>query len=163
MKNLKKIIIGMLTLVMALGMLTGCGPDPVETDFSKFLNENMTDVNANYTKITKECGKWESLENDEQLISSINDTLLPTVNDSLKKLEEIKPETDEVKALKDKYVKVINAYKDGFESMQKAAKAGDEAGVTAATDKIQKGVELLDDYNKSLESLAKQFDMEVQY
>ena len=81
----------------------------------------------------------------------------------MKKLEEIKPETDEVKALKDKYVKVINAYKDGFESMQKAAKAGDEAGVTAATDKIQKGVELLDDYNKSLESLAKQFDMEVQY
>ena len=46
MKSFKKVMAGMLMGIMVIGMLTGCGGDPVADDFEKFLNTDMVDVNA---------------------------------------------------------------------------------------------------------------------
>ena len=77
----------------------------------------MKEVTENYTKITTEVGTWETLEDDTAIKKSIDDTLLPLVNGSLEKLKGITPETEEVKAIKDKYVKVMETYKTGFEAL----------------------------------------------
>ena len=98
---------------MALTLLTGCG-DLVYDDFSNYLNVEMTEVNANYEKIKTEAGRQGEFEEDAQLIASLNDVLLPLVNDSLEKLEAIQSETEEVKAVKAKYVKMMETYKAGF-------------------------------------------------
>lgn len=112
MKSFKKVMAGMLMGIMVIGMLTGCGGDPVADDFEKFLNTDMVDVNANYEKIKEESAKWGDLETNEEIKDSINNGIMPNIDDSLDKLSKIKPETDEVKAIKEKYVKVMEAYKD---------------------------------------------------
>ena len=160
---MKKILALLLMVVMSFALLTGCGSDPVYDDLENFLNVEMAEVNADYTKITTEVGTWEALEDDAALKKSIDDTLLPLVNGSLEKLKDINPETEEVEAIKDKYVKVMETYKTGFETLSEGCETQDEATINAGSQKLEEAVELLDEYNKALEELAKEHGSEVEY
>ena len=105
----------------------------------------------------------ETLEDDAAIKKSIDDTLLPLVNGSLEKLKDITPETEEVKAIKDKYVKMMDAYKAGFEALSEGCETQEEATINAGSQKLEEAVELLDEYNKALEELAKEHGSEVEY
>ena len=159
---MKKIFALLLMVVMSFTLLTGCS-DPVYDDLENFLNVEMKEVTENYTKITTEIGTWETLEDDAAIKKSIDDTLLPLVNGSLEKLKDINPETEEVKAIKDKYVKVMEAYKVAFETLAEGCETQDEATISTATEKLEEAVSLLDEYNKALEELAKEHGSEVEY
>ncbi len=150
-------------VIMSVTLLAGCGTDPVYEDLSNFLNVEMVEVNAEYEKLTAEVGTWETLEDDIAIKKSIGDTLLPLVNGSLEKLKDINPETEEVKAIKDKYVKVMETYKTGFETLSEGCETQDEATINAGSQKLEEAVELLDEYNKALEELAKEHGSEVEY
>ena len=160
---MKKIFALLLMVVMSVTLLAGCGTDPVYEDLSNYLNVEMVEVNADYEKLTAEVGTWETLEDDNAIKKSIEDTLLPLVNGSLEKLKDINPETEEVKAIKDKYVKVMETYKTGFEALSEGCETQDEATINAGSQKLEEAVELLDEYNKALEELAKEHGSEVEY
>ena len=159
---MKKIFVLLLMVVMSVALLAGCG-DPVYDDLSNYLNVEMVEVNADYEKITAEVGTWETLEDDNAIKKSIEDTLLPLVNGSLEKLTEINPATEEVKEIKDKYVKMMDAYKASFEILAEGCETQDEATINAGNEKLEEALELLDDYNKALEDLAKEHGSEVEY
>ena len=159
---MKKIFALLLMVVMSVTLLAGCS-DPVYDDLENFLNVEMKQVNADYTKITEEVGKWETYEDDNAIKASVNDTLLPLVEASLTALKDINPETEEVKAIKDKYVKVMDTYKVAFEILAEGCETQDEATINTATEKLEEAVSLLDEYNKALEELAKEHGSEVEY
>ena len=159
---MKKILALLLMAVMSFTLLTGCS-NPVYDDFENFLNVEMTEVNANYEKIKAEAGSWEGLEDDAALETSLKDGLLPIVDDSLEKLEKITPETEEVKNLKDKYIKVMEAYKEGFSEILTGVQEQDEDKMTAGSEKIDKGIELLEEYNAALEALAEEVGAKIEY
>lgn len=163
MKNLKKIMAGILTLIMALSMLTGCVSDPVADELEKYLNTDMVDVNANYEKIKTESGKWENLETDEAIVESINKEIIPTIDDSLDKLSKIELQTEEVKEVKSKYEKAMTTYKEGYNKILESLDSGDENTINDATAKIEEAIELIDEYNKALESLASEKGMKIEY
>lgn len=160
---MKKIFAILLMAVMSVTLLAGCGTDPVYEDLSNYLNVEMVEVNADYEKLTAEVGTWETLEDDNAIKKSIEDTLLPLVNGSLEKLTEINPATEEVKEIKDKYVKMMDAYKASFEILAEGCETQDEATINAGNEKLEEALELLDDYNKALEDLAKEHGSEVEY
>lgn len=147
---------------MALGIFAGCS-DPLYDDFENFLNVEMTQVNKNYELIKEETANWENYEEDAQFVTSLNDVLLPLVDDSLAKLEGIKPATEEVKELKAKYVKVMDAYKEGLSAVRDGFVNQDADMVTKGSEKIDEGIGLLDDYNAGLEALAKEVGAEIEY
>ena len=159
---MKKLYALLLMAVMAFTLLTGCS-DPVYDDLENFLNVEMVEVNADYEKLTAEVGTWETLEDDTAIKKSIDDTLLPLVNGSLEKLKDITPETEEVKAIKDKYVKVMETYKTGFEALSEGCETQDDDTINAATEKLSEAVSLLDEYNKALEELSKEHGGEIEY
>ena len=160
---MKKIFALFLMVVMSVTLLAGCGTDPVYEDLSNYLNVEMVEVNADYEKLTAEVGTWETLEDDAAIKKSIDDTLLPLVNGSLEKLKDINPETEEVKEIKDKYVKMMDAYKAGFEALSEGCETQDEATINAGSQKLEEAVGILDEYNKALEELAKEHGSEVEY
>ena len=159
---MKKIFAFLLMAVMAFTLLTGCS-DPVYDDLENFLNVEMAEVNADYTKITTEVGTWETLEDDAAIKKSIDNTLLPLVNGSLEKMSGINPETEEVKEIKNKYVKMMDAYKAAFEALTEGCETQDEATINEGNEKLEEAIELLDEYNKALEELAKEHGSEVEY
>lgn len=160
---MKKIFALFLMVVMSVTLLAGCGTDPVYEDLSNYLNVEMVEVNAEYEKLTAEVGTWETLEDDAAIKKSIDDTLLPLVNGSLEKLGGINPETEEVKAIKDKYVKMMDAYKASFEALSEGCETQDEATINTGNEKLEEALELLDEYNKALEELAIEHGSEVEY
>ena len=141
---MKKIFALLLMVIMSVTLLAGCGTDPVYEDLSNYLNVEMVEVNADYEKITAEVGTWETLEDDNAIKKSIEDTLLPLVNGSLEKLTEINPATEEVKEIKDKYVKMMDAYKASFEILAEGCETQDEATINEGNEKLEEAIELLD-------------------
>lgn len=159
---MKKFLALLTSLCLAGVFLTACGTS-VFDDLENFINVEMKDVNENYDKIKEEAALWENIEEDAELEESINSVLLPLVNDSLEKLEKITPETEEVKELKNKYVEVMKAYKQGFEDVLDGVQTVDEDKMYKGNEEIEKGIKLLDEYNSALEELAKEVDAELEY
>ena len=159
---MKKIFALLLMAVMSVTFLAGCS-DPVYEDLSNYLNVEMVDVNANYELITAEVATWAEAEDIAEFSASINEVLLPIIEDSLTKLEGINPETEEVKALKEKYVKVMEAYKEAFELVDVAVVSDNADLMNEGNAKLEKGIELLNEYNTGLEELAAQVGAEIEY
>ena len=159
---MKKFTALLIAAVMMLTSLTGCS-NAVYDDFQNFLNVEMVEVNANYDKLLEELAVWETLEYDAEIAEFIKASLIPLVDDSLAKLTKINPETDEVKEIKAKYVKVMEAYKAAFEDMYTAFSTGDEAVLEEGNAHLDEGMVLLDEYNAALEALAAEVGAEIQY
>ncbi|MBQ6809777.1 MAG: hypothetical protein IJO94_00050, partial [Firmicutes bacterium] len=114
------------------------------------------EVNANYESIKAEVANWQNFTADAELNASISDVLLPLIDDSLAKLDAMALETEEVNAIKDKYVAVMEAYQAGFSAIL-------EGDVDTGNAKIEEGVALIDEYNTALEELAAEVGAEVTY
>ncbi|MBR5479068.1 MAG: hypothetical protein IKU84_02725 [Clostridia bacterium] len=159
---MKKTLALVLMVVMSITLFAGCG-DPVYDDLTNFINVEMAEVNANYEKLTAEVGTWSDLADDAALAASIKNTLLPLVDDSLAKLEAITPATEEVTALKTKYVEVMTTYKSGFGKILTGCETADAAIATTGYEELSTAVDILNEYNTSLEEMAKEFGAEVEY
>ena len=159
---MKKFLSILLMLVIAASFLTGCS-DPVYDDLENYLNVEMKQVNADYEKLTAEIGAWETMEDDAAIMDSLNNVLLPIVNGSLEALKEINPATEEVKAIKEKYVKVMETYKESFEALVEGAETQDEETIMLGYEKMSEAVDILDEYNKALEELAAEYGSEIEY
>lgn len=159
---MKKLSALLLIAVMAAVLLAGCS-DPVFDDLESFLDVEMSQINADYQKLTEAIGAWETLEDDYAIAKNINEVVLPLINGSLEKLEEVNPQTAEVKELKTKYTKVMNAYKSAMEIFSEGCMTQEEETINAGVDGIEKALELLDEYNTALETLAKEHGAEIQH
>lgn len=159
---MKKFLVFLLVAVMSTALLAGCG-DPVCDDLENFLNVEMVEVNDDYTKMAEEVGTWSKLENDADIKKNIDETLLPLVNGSIEKLEDINPETEEVKAIKEKFVKVMETYKAAFEALAEGCETQDDATINEGTAKLEEAINLINEYNKALEELAEEHGSEVEY
>lgn len=159
---MKKLLALALMAVMVITLFAGCS-DPLYDDFENFLNVEMEDVNANYENIKAEVNKWEEATDEAALTTSLKDVLLPLVNDSLAKLDAIAPATEEVNALKAKYVEVMEAYKAGFEGFLEGIETQNPDKVTEGEASISAGIALLDEYNAALEALATEVGGEISY
>ena len=160
---MKKILALLLMVVMSVTLLAGCGSDPVFDDLENFLNVEMVGVNADYEALKAEIATWETLEDDAALANSLNGVLLPLVDGSLAALEEINPETEEVKEIKAKYVKVMEAYKAGFSALAEGCETQEDETINVGYESIGEAVELLDEYNAALEALAEEVGAEIEY
>lgn len=124
--------------------------------------KDMVDVNANYEKIQAEAGRWETME-DAALMSSLQDVLLPLVNDSLDKLATITPATTEVQSLKTTYTQAMTAYKEGFSQLLRGLQAEDEEQLLAGNDTVNEALQFISEYNAAMKALAEECGLEVTY
>lgn len=160
---MKKLLTLALTLVMALSMLTACGTDPVAAELTTFINEQMADVNANYNAITTELSNWETFSEDSQVAESLKNVLLPLVDESIEKINQITLSTTEVSDLKNKIANVMALYKESFTLLLEGTEEGNDDLLTQGSTKLEEGLATLDDYNASLENLATQHSLEIEY
>lgn len=79
---MKKFSALLLTFIIALMLLTGCG-NALYDDLENFVNTEMAEINANYDEIKAEAGTWEDLDDYTDLADSLENVLIPLVDDSL--------------------------------------------------------------------------------
>lgn len=159
---MKKFIAFALTLIMSFSVLTGCSSDPVAEELEKFINTDMKDVNAKQKELSAELEKWSTYEDEVAMTTSINDIILPTIEEALDSISKIELSTKEVKALKDTYENGLTTYKDAYELMLSAIETGDEATYTESSEMLVEANDLFKEYNDAAEKLAKEKDMEFE-
>ena len=159
---MKKLMACLFAMVMGLFLLTGCG-DPVADEFEKYLNTDMVEVTAKFVELKAEFTNWANYTTDAEMLDSINNKILPNIEEQFALLDKIELTTDEVTAVKAKYETMLNKYKDGYTQMLAAFEAADEAALEASLTLLQDGVTALNEYNAALEELAKEKGMTVQY
>lgn len=145
----------MLVFVLSITLLVGCG-NPVGEDLENFINYEMSEINENYYSIKTEAANWSNLTDAADVEASITDVLLPLISDTLDKLDNVNPETDEVKALKDKYVEMMETYNEGFSEFLDGIYEGDADKMASGQGKITAGQELHKEYNAAVDDLAAQ-------
>jgi len=161
MKNFKKLVAGIVTLVVGISVLAGCS-NPVADELENFVNVQTVEVNAIYEEITAEAGTWESLESEEDVLKSVKDVLIPKTEEGLKLLNAVEVTTPEVQEIKAKYVKVFEAYKEGFGMMLTALENLDEAMMTESAAKLEEGITALNEYNAALKALAEENGLTIE-
>ena len=134
----------------------------VADDLENYMNVEMAEINESFNTISDEISAWDT-DDVEGIIANISDVLLPIIEDSLDKIEEVSPVTEEVQNLKDMYENVLLAYGDGFASIIEAYENDDEAAMDEALTKTSDALDLVGEYNAALEELAEANGMTVEY
>lgn len=134
----------------------------VADDLENYMNVEMAEINESFNTISDEISAWDT-DDVEGIIANISDVLLPIIEDSLDKIEEVSPVTEEVQNLKDMYEDVLLAYGDGFASIIEAYENDDEAAMDEALTKTSDALDLVGEYNAALEELAEANGMTVEY
>lgn len=149
---MKRISFVILILVMVVSSLVACS-NPVVSEYKKFVNVYMVDINENYEKILREASALSG--GDETVwISTLENVLIPLCDETLEKINEIQLKTDEVNSLKDKFNSVIRLYKEGFELLLDGVKNASEEKLNQGNAKLEEGVKMLEEYNKRLEIIG---------
>ena len=159
---MKKLLSCLLALVMSLSFLTGCG-DAVADEFEEFLNTNMATVNAKYEDLTAELLKWSSFETDAEMIDSLSNIILPNIDEEIAMVNAIEVATEEVNAIKEKFLSMLDKYKEGYSAMLSALETADVTALENALTVVEEGLAVLEEYNKALEDLAKEKELTVEY
>lgn len=68
-----------------------------------------------------------------------------------------------LKAVKDIYVEMMEAYKEGFNSVLVGFQQEDENMLNEGTEKMSEALELLEEYNAGLEALADDLGLKIEY
>lgn len=71
----------------------------VADDLENYMNVEMAEINESFNTISDEISAWDT-DDVEGIIANISDVLLPIIEDSLDKIEEVSPATEEVQNLK---------------------------------------------------------------
>lgn len=156
----RKSIMSVFAMLAAVCMLfTACGQDPVAKEIQDFANTKMKPVNEQYQKFSEDYNAISSHTTD--YVDYINDTLIPEVDGIISGVEEISTEHDEVTDLKEKYLKVMNGYRNAMQKCADAVANEDSEGLMSASEDLEQVTEDLNTYNTTLKDLGEKYDMKV--
>ena len=159
---MKKLLTCLLALVMSLSLLTGCG-DAVADEFETFLNTDMVAVNAKYEDLKTELTKWNNFETDAEMIDSLKNVIIPNIDEEIAMVNAIELTTDEVKAVKAKFMTMLDKYKEGYSAMLTALETADVTALENSLTIVQEGLDAQTAYNTALEDLAAEKGMTIGY
>lgn len=140
-------------------------PTPAKKDLRN-LRQNSQMVSDNLRTIEAEASKIESqLQSGNlqyayntflgQLQESVNNVIVPTVDQSITILEITELSTPEVIALRDQLIYCLELYKEASEKMLLAIKTNDEAMLTEAETLLNQALSEADQYAISYKQLAR--------
>ncbi|HEX3029569.1 MAG TPA: hypothetical protein VHT34_09775 [Clostridia bacterium] len=138
--NKKRILAIVMTVVMALAFLTGCGGKKTS------VKDDLTNYDKEASKIMQEMKKTDTKDIDK---------FQAAMKDGIKKFEDIDIKTDDVKDLNKLAIKGFEGLVDAISEALKAQKNNDMKLQTKATEKYEKATKVLGDFEKKYEALGK--------
>ena len=165
MRDSKKMvgIVGLLILLANVAIFFW--PTPARQDLRN-LRKNHDILKQNFQEITAEVKTWNTnfqggnLQYSVNTLlgdfhSGVNNVIVPNVNNSIAILNMTELSTPEVIALRDQYVKSLEAYRDGAEKMLAALKANDQELFDEAKALLEQSERDLQAYYDSYKAVAK--------
>ncbi|MBY7739485.1 hypothetical protein [Paenibacillus polymyxa] len=159
---MKKISIFMLVLC-CFSILAACSTDPVKKDLITYVNDGMLPLTQDEKAVTE---KYESVTgdnftDDETLYNTLRDDIIPEYTKYLDKVEAVKTETPEVRAVHETYIKAVSTQKEALITMIDALEKGDLNLINESNTKLSEGKKLFRDFGEQVNTLAKEHDVKI--
>ncbi|MDZ5471331.1 hypothetical protein SM124_06180 [Bacillus sp. 31A1R] len=158
---MKKVLFGLFTCLV---ILTGCFGNPVQDDLLNYINEEIQPLADLETKAMDayDSVTGANYTDDQTTYNTIKDEVVPTYRDFIDKLEAIKPETEEVSKLHEQYIDAANMQHSAFIIILDALEKADTGLITEANDKLAEARKGIRSYQKDLEKLAEENNVEFE-
>ncbi len=155
----------LVTISLAMLFLVGCVQDPVQEDLLNYLNNEIAPLAETETQIIDSYDSvvGENYTSDEELYRVLSEDVMPKYRDFSAKLEEIQPQTQEVREVHELYITAVNKQYNAIVQMIAALENQDMNLIVEANEKLSEGRSDIRSFNNSLETLAAEHDVEIQY
>lgn len=163
---MKKMIKKLTVTVVLTGLmvcLTACGKsDKVKDDLYTYLTE-MTEVQELQKSAINEYNTCVANEeaDSQQLLSSLQNSIIPNYENYLEKLNAVAPETEEVQNIKTVCVNGANKQLEALNKVAEAIEACDTDLLNEADTLIVESETLFSDYENQLNALAAEHEINL--
>ena len=145
-----------LSFVLIFVMLVSCGNNAFKADLTKYINEDLKEVTQPYNEISAETVNWQLMSENEHLLVSVRENIIPRLEKILKRLESMEISDKKIKALNDMYIKGIKKYQEGYALFAKALEKDDTDIYDSGSAIMEEGHKILTRYFEDLDKLAKE-------
>ena len=144
--------------------LAACGSNPVQDDLINYINEEVSPLFETETEIVEayESVTGDNYTDDNELYNALESYIIPKYSDFIDDLEQITPETEEVRAIHEEYIEASNLQYNAMVKMLPALENQDYALISEANEMLSEGRSKMRHYVSSLESLAKENNVEFE-
>ncbi len=160
---MKKIISMIIVFCFLMSCMTGCGKDnEIKVDLQKYISDLALIQGEHDLAVNTYNSYFSGQSNDPKvLLQLLNDTIIPTYDEYLISLDAVVPVTEEVKALKDKYVDVINTEYEAMKIVDQTLTDMKTDSLSEANTKLADAAALYEEYKKALSDLAIENDIVI--
>ena len=144
--------------------LSSCSNE-VSDDLLDYINKQLPKVADNESEAVElyESVSGDNYTDDERMYSVIKNDVVPIYKKFIDGLKSISSEikTEEVQKVHQQYIEAASLQYDGFLLILSAIETQDPNQITKANEKLNKGSDLIDEYNSDLEKLCKKNNVDL--
>lgn len=162
---MKRRLICIVMVIAVSLLLLGCEQqDPVQDDLMNYLNNDLPPLAETETEIANSYDSVVGVNytSDEETYRVLTEDVMPKYRDFALKLEEIQPQTQEVREIHDLYIAAVNKQYNAIVQMIAALEHQDTNLVVEANEKLDEGRAGIRDYRNKLHALAAEHHVEIQ-
>lgn len=157
---MKKVMATILTCVICVTVLTGCGKsNPIQEDLINYINNQLPTVVELENKISTEyeANTGDNFTDDPTLAAKLKNVIIPASDELLAKTKTIVPVTEEVLKVHSKYIAVVAEQNEAFNLLLQAAQKSDTKLVTTANEKLRDADKVSKEYLSDIQDLKKEY------
>lgn len=141
-------------------VLSACG-DPVQDDLLHYINNEVKSLEELETEAISEYESviGENFVDDETTYIHIQDVVIPKYRKLIEELEEIRPDTKEVREIHELYIDASNTQFNGIVTVLAAIEAQDYDKINEANQMLNEGRALMRQALNEIEDLAKEHNV----
>lgn len=144
-------------------VLAGCG-GPVQDDILNYVNKELKTAQELEDKAVSayEGVAGVNYTDDPTMHDALVNEVIPTYTELIDELESVNIESDELKEIHEIYLTGANLQLSAFEKIKEAIEKQSSSMIDEANQLLEEGRLKIEDYNKKLDELAKENNVEIE-
>jgi hypothetical protein len=144
-------------------VLAGCG-GPVQDDILNYVNKELKNAQELEDKAVSayEGVAGANYTDDPTMHDALVNEVIPTYTELIIELESVSIESEELKEIHEIYLSGANLQLNAFEKIKEAIEKQDSNMIEEANQLLEEGRLQIEDYNKKLDELAKENNVEIE-
>ncbi|QFT90903.1 hypothetical protein FIU87_19845 [Bacillus sp. THAF10] len=154
----------LLPLCLVLVALSACTSDPIQEDLLTYVNEDLQSVSEMELEAidSYDSVSGDNYTDDWTMYETIDSITIPAYEEFIAKLEDIKPKTEELRAIHNLYIEGSNAQMQGFKMILVAIDLQSHDKIFEANEKLDEGRTKIRQFQIELEDLMEEHEVEFE-
>jgi len=156
----KKVIF--CTILPIIFVLSACFNDPIQDDLMNYVNSEMTTAFELEATAVSAYDQVSGINytDDVTMYDALVITVIPTYNEFIKELNSVPIDTEELRAVHEKYIEGADLQYNAFVKIVRALETQDPLLIEEANGMLEEARSLLREYQNEIDKLAEEHNVE---